>query len=449
MSTPSLFPDLEGDEPAERPAPDRGPAPPPRLRRPNREQMLMRPCSLDELLGDGHDARLVGRLVETWDLARFLDTIRARGEAPGRAATDPQLLVALWLYAATQGVAGGRELARLCESSDPYRWLCGTVPVNYHMLNDFRVDHEAAREGLLTQMLAVLIRGGLVTVSRIAQDGTRVRAGAGANSFKKRDTIERALQQARAHLEVIKRQAEQAGDATERRRAAEARAAQRKVERMNQALEELAKVEAAKARRKAKPTKANPPRASLTDPHARFMRRPDGGNRPAYNVQLAVDTESRAVVGVDVTNAGSDAGLAGPMREQVGGRTDRVVKDHLIDGGYVRLEDVGRAAVADPAVTLYMPVPEPRKKGADPHQPKRTDSDAVAEWRRRMGAPEAREIYKERASTIETVNAELKNERGLTPFRVGGLGKVRCVSLWCAPAYNLMHFGWQILGLAA
>jgi len=218
MSTSPLFPDLEGDDgPTERPPVDLGPAPPPRLRRPDRAQMLMRPCSLDELLADDHDARLVWQLVETWDLSRFLDTIRARGEAPGRAATDPKLLVALWLYAVTQGVAGGRELARLCESSDPYRWLCGTVPVNYHMLNDFRVDHEAALEGLLTQMLAVLIHGGLVTVGRIAQDGTRVCAGAGANSFKRRDTIERSLQQAQAHLEIIKRQAERAEDATQRR----------------------------------------------------------------------------------------------------------------------------------------------------------------------------------------------------------------------------------------
>ena len=218
---------------------------------------------------------------------------------------------------------------------------------------------------------------------------------------------------------------------------------------MNQALEELAKVEAAKAQQKAKPTKENPPRASLTDPDARFLRMPDGGNRPAYNVQLAVDTESRAVVGVDVTNAGSDAGLAEPMRQQVEERTDQVVKDHLIDGGYVRLEDVDQAATADPAVTLYMPVPKPRKQGADPHQPKKTDSEAVAAWRQRMGTPEAKEVYKSRASTIETVNAELKTERGLTPFRVRGLSKVRCVSLWSVLAYNLMHFGWQILGLAA
>jgi transposase len=447
MSTPLLFLDLEGDRPAGRPTPDLGTAP--RLRRPDREQMLMRPCSLDEMIADDHDARLVWQLVETWDLSRFLDAIRARGAMPGRSATDPKLLVALWLYAATQGVAGGRELARLCEQSDPYRWLRGTVPVNYHMLNDFRVAHAAALHDLLTQMLAVLIRGGLVTVGRIAQDGTRVRAGAGANSFKRRETIERALQQAQAHLEVIKRQAEQAEDATERRQAAEARAAQRKVDRMNRALEELAKVEQAKAQQKAKPTKGKPPRASTTDPESRFLRMPDGGNRPAYNVQLAVDTESRAIVGVDVTNAGSDAGLAEPMRERIAEQTGEIVQEHLIDGGYVKLEDLDRAADTEPAVTLYMPVPRPRKEGTDPHQPKKTDSDAVARWRQRMGTPEAKAIYKERASTIETVNAELKTERGLRPFRVRGVPKVRCVTLWCALAYNVMHFGWQMIGLAA
>jgi transposase len=446
MSHPSLFPDLEGSEPPTPRLPaDLGPPPPPRLRRPDREQMLMRPCSIDELIDDDHDARLVWQLVETWDLSTFLATIRARGESPGRAATDPKLLVALWLYAATQGVAGGRELARLCESSDPYRWLCGTVPVNYHLLNDFRVDHEAGLKGLLTQMLGVLIHGGLVTVSRIAQDGTRVRAGAGANSFKRRETIERALQQAQAHLEIIARQAERAEDATERRRAAEARAAERKVDRLNRSLEELAKVEEAKAQQKAKPTKTNPPRASTTDPEARFMRMPDGGNRPAYNVQLAVDTESRAIVGVDVTNAGSDAGLAEPMREQVQERTEGTVEQQLLDGGFVKLEDLDRAAAAEPPVTMYMPVPKPRKKQTDPHWPKKTDSAAVAEWRMRMGTPEAKAIYKERASTIETVNAELKGERGLTPFRVRGLPKVRCVTLWSVLAYNVMHFGWQML----
>jgi transposase len=449
MSIPTLFPEFEAvPEPSPRPAADLGPEPPPRLRRPDRNQMIMRPCSIDELLADDHDARMVWDLVQTWDLAGFLQTIRARGQAPGRASTDPRLLISLWLYAATQGVAGGRELARLCQQSDPYRWLCGLVSVNYHLLNDFRVEHAGPLKGLLTQMLAVLIRGDLVAVSRIAQDGTRVRAGAGAKSFKRRETIESSLRRARAHLEVIEKQAEKAEDATERRRLAEQKAARRRVDRMKQALDELAQVEAAKARQKPKPTKDKPAKASTTDPEARFMRMPDGGHRPAYNVQLAVDTASRAVAGVEVTNAGSDAGLAEPMREQVQERSGQVIAEQLLDGGYVKLEDLDRAAAAGPAVTLTMPVPKPRKKDADPHQPRKTDSEAVAAWRVRMGTAQAKRGYKDRASTIETVNAELKTERGLEPFRVRGLSKVRCVALWSVLAYNVMHFGWQMMSLA-
>ena len=171
---------------------------------------------------------------------------------------------------------------------------------------------------------------------------------------------------------------------------------------------------------------------------------PDGGNRPAFNVQLAVDTQSRAMVGVDVTNAGSDAGLSEPMREQVEERTGSEVKDQLIDGGFVKLEAID-AATAD-GTTMYMPVPKPRKAGTDPHQPKRTDSEAVGEWRQRMGTAEAKEIYKQRAATIETVNGELKTERGMGRFLVRGLRKARCVALWSVLAYNVVHFGVKLLG---
>jgi len=446
MSETLLFSDSEDPgPPAEIARPELGPPPPPRLRRPDREQMLLRPTSLEEILPEDHPARTIWTLVLSWDLSPFLATIKARGERPGRAATDPTLLVALWLYAHSQGVANARELARLCEESDPYRWICGGVRVNYHTLSDFRFGFEEALDGLLTQMLAVLIRGGLVAVHRIAQDGTRVRAGAGANSFKKRETIEQALQAARDQIAIIKRQAERGAETTERQRAAQRRAAREKEQRLQAALAELAEVERAKAEQKDKPTKKNPPRASTTDPEARFMRMPDGGTRPAYNVQLAVDTESRVIVGVDVTNAGSDAGLSEGMREQVEERAKAPVKDQLLDGGYVKL-DVIDTATTD-GVTLYLPVPKPRKAGSDPHQRKRTDSQAVGDWRERMGTPEAKAVYKLRGSTIETANGELKMERGLSPFRVRGRAKARCVVLWCVLAYNLAHVGTQLLEL--
>jgi hypothetical protein len=139
------------------------------------------------------------------------------------------------------------------------------------------------------------------------------------------------------------------------------------------------------------------------------MKMPGGGSRPAYNVQLAADTESRAIAGVDITNAGSDVNESEPMRAQVERRTGQKVKEHLIDGGYVGLESVERAA--DGEVKMYAPVPKPRKE-RDRYQPRKGDPPGVADWRERMGTGEAQTIYKQRASTIETINGDLKRYRG-------------------------------------
>jgi transposase len=376
-------------------------------------------------------------LVLRWDLTLFLQTIRARGARPGRAATDPRLLIALWLYAAIEGLGCGRQLARLCIESDPYKWLCGGVSLNYHTLNDFRVDHEEALDDLLTQMIAVLTQAQIVSVQRIAQDGTRIRASAGANSFGERETLEKHLEAARAHLEVVQ---QAAADPTRsaQQKAARERGARERQERLEQALVELAKVEQAKAQQHDKPTKGHPARASSTDPEARMMRMPDGGTRPAFNLELATDCSSRAIVGVEATHAGSDAGQDAPMRDQVEERADEAIEEHLIDGGFIALEAIERAAAEE--VIVYMPVPKPRKAGANPYTPKPTDSEAVAQWRQRMGTRATQQLYKQRSSTIETINGELKTERGLNRVLVRGLRKVQCVALWSALAYNVAHF---------
>jgi transposase len=377
-------------------------------------------------------------LVLRWDLTLFLRGIRARGERPGRAATDPQLLIALWLYATIDGIGCGRQLARLCIESDPYKWLCGGVSLNYHTLNDFRVDHERALDDLLTQMIAVLTQAQIVSVARIAQDGTRIRASAGANSFGERETLEQHLEAARAHLEAVMRAAADPTTSA-RQKAARERGARERQERLEQALVELKKVEQAKAQQKDKPTKDHPARASSTDPEARMMRMPDGGTRPAYNLELATDCDSRAIVGVEATNAGSDAGQDAPMRDQVEERSEEAIEEQLIDGGFISLEAIERAASEE--VTVYMPVPKPRSVGVNPYAPKPTDSEAVAQWRQRMGAPATKQLYKQRSSTIETINGELKTERGLNRLLVRGLRKVQCVALWSALAYNAVHFG--------
>jgi transposase len=412
-----------------------------RFRRPDRLQMRMVAASLDETIPAGHHVRVLWEVVERLDLSGFAGGLKVcKGEA-GRSATDVRLLVALWLYAATQGVGSARELGRLCECQDAYRWLCGGVSVNYHTLSDFRVDHEKALDDLMTEVLAMLMSRDIVRVHRISQDGLRVRASAGKSSFRREGRLQSLLEQAQTQVSALKaqREAPAGTSGNARRSAARERAARERLDRVNQAIAALEEVKKVKARaRDNQRDKRSEPRVSTTDREARVMKLADGGFRPAYNVQVVADTESRAIVGVAVTTEGTDKAQSEPLREQVQERTGGIVRDHLMDGGFVKLEQIERAEKA--GVKVYAP-PQQSRKDLDPYRIRETDSPEVAAWRTRMAAEEAKAIYKERASTSETVNADLRTYRGLGPFLVRGLHKVRCVVLWSALAYNLMHFG--------
>jgi transposase len=417
--------------------------PSPRLRRPDRLQLRLEPWSLDERLPQDHAARTVWAVVERLDLSRFYQTIAARGESPGRAATDPRLLISLWLFAAVEGVGNGRRLSRLCEVHDAYRWLCGGVSLNYHTLNDFRVAHEAALDDLLTQLLATLMSQNLVQVQRISQDGTKVRASAGRGSFRRRRRLQVFLEQARCHVAGLKKQADDEAGESARRRSAQQRAAAERQQRVEAALQAMSELEAVKAaQRKEKQADQKAPRASTTDPQARIMRLGDGSFAPAYNIQLATDTESRAIVAVEVTNHGTDHGEEQPLRQQVEERTGQKVREHLLDGGYVKLESIERAAAA--GTDIFAPLPASGTGGSVCIE-SADDSAAVAQWRLRMRSAEGQAAYRERAATSETVNADLKTFRGLGPLAVRGLNKVRCVALWSVLAYNLLHFGQALL----
>jgi transposase len=446
----SLFPaqDLSAVAPIP-PAPE-----PPRLRKAERRQVALLPICVDELIPPQHQARTLWALVEGLDLSGFQEKLKARGCEPGRAATDPKILVALWLWAATQGVGSARELDRLCQAHGAYRWLCGGVSLNYHTLSDFRVGHQAALDRLFTQVLALLMHEGLVQVKRISQDGTRVRASAGASSYRRKVTLKEQLAAARQQVEALKCQAAApvAQEVTVRQKAAQARAARERVARVEQALKLIPELEAIKARQGSQKDPAPPARVSTTDPEARVMKMPDGGFRPAFNVQLAQDTESRAIVGVAVNNVGSDQGADAPMRRQIAQRQQRAqqtgvpVQEHLVDGGYAQHAAVEQAATE--GVTLYAPVMQKKRKDGqdtDPYAPRPGDSPPVAAWRQRMAGAAGQEIYKLRAATSETCNADLKCHRGLLPFRVRGLPKVLAVTLWSALAYNLLHFGPAVL----
>jgi transposase len=428
-----------------------------RVRVPERRQVAMVVQCPDDLIPGQHPARMVMALVETLELSGFSETIKAREGVAGRDATDPRLLVALWLYACIRGIGSARELARRCEESAGFRWLCGGVTVNHRLLSDFRGDHGAALDELFTQVIASLVDKELVSVSRVSQDGVRVRVSAGAGSFRREERLQKLLAESKQHVEELGRQLENpetsAGLST-KQRAARRRAAKEKQQRLEQAIAQLPELkqkqeEAAQKAGSGKhgqKIRDKEPRVSTSDAEARVMKMPNGGFNPACNVQLASDTESRAIVGVEVSHEGSDsAGLSEPMREQVEQRSGGKVDQHLLDGGYLRMADIEQAH--EQGVELFVP-PKParnlHRRGRE-LEPKPGDSEAVLAWKRRMASAEGKEIYRQRAATSETVNADLRSYRGLTQLTVRGLSKIKCVALWCALAYNVMHFGPALL----
>ena len=423
----------------------------PRLREPNRWQVELRASDLESLLAEDHRARLVWGYVERQDLSKLIEAIKARGSNAGRAAIDPRVLFALWLYATLDGVGSGREVQRLSQEHDAYRWICGGVSVNYHALNDFRSGNVRLMDEVLTDNVAALAAAGAISLERVAQDGMRVRADAGAASFRRQASLQEHLSQASELVQAMKKQARtDPGQARRKARAAQQRAAQEREERIRAALEQLPEVAAAKKRNGGKPEDA---RASTTDADARVMKMGDGGFRPAFNVQFATTCEEQVIVGVAVVNAGSDMAQLAPMVEQVEKRLGRSPQQWLVDGGFPAHEQID---AVEGKTELYAPVPEPRptaQKDAkshaneddpgneakpDKHEPKPGDSKAVAQWRQRMASDEAKELYKQRAATAECVNAQARN-RGLLRMPVRGLARVRCVVGLFVLAHNLMR----------
>ena len=419
-----------------------------------RDQIELRACDLDSLLGSDHAARTVWAFVQSLDLGSLHAKIKAVEHAAGRPAIDPAILVALWLWATIDGVGSAREIDRLCERDAAYRWICGGVGVNYHTLAEFRTRHVEWLDAQLTRSIASLLERKLVTLSVVSQDGMRVRASAKAASFRRRGRLEKFMHEARAQVDALKAELdEDAGAGTRRKQAARERAVREREERIARALATMQQIEAREPAKKPqkprvtgpdstlppdeKPPKAEAePRVSTTDPEARVMKMADGGCRPAFNAQLAVDTATQLIAGVDLVNIGSDMGQMVPMHEQIEQRYGHTPGHWLADGGYSKLQAIDE--VAQRGTQPVMPPPRSRDPSIDPFAPKSTDSPNVARWRARMASDEAKALYKQRAATIECTNAQVRR-RGLYQFLVRGRLKARGVLLWHALAHNLMR----------
>jgi transposase len=438
MGQEELFEEL-----SERAAPGReGAVGGPRLRAPVRDQVELRVVDLEALVSVDHPVRVIWGYVEQLDLRVLEDAIGSREGTPGHPAIAPRLLLALWLYATSQGVGSARALAKLCERDDAYRWLCGGVSVNYHTLADFRVAHPALLDELLIEHVASLAAAGVVDFDVLGQDGIRVRASAGASSFRRVPTLRKALKKARRLVERIKRETDDDPDASNRRiKAAQERGAAEQKARIEAALAKQAALAAERERRKRKNAnqtkKQKEPRASTTDADARVMKMADGGFRPAYNLQIVSAVEQQIVVGVDVETKGSDHGCLKPMIARIKARFARTPRRYLADGGFLNHADITWAAdPANGAIKVYCPAPR-NKHGTDPYRPRPDDDPVIADWRRRMKSAIGKAIYKRRA-IIECLNARGRryNLRQLT---VRGRENVRSVLLWFALANNILQ----------
>jgi transposase len=414
-----------------------------RVKTAQRNQVMMRLHTLEELIREDHPVRSVWRYVESLDLSDFYQDIQAVEGGVGRDAVDPRILLALWLFATIEGVGSARRLAELCERDFAYLWICGEVTVNRDMLNSFRSHHPEALDALMTETIGVLLHHDLISLTRVAQDGMRVRASAGTNSFRRQRTLQEHLEAARVQVEQMRQEGDDDQAGRSRQEAARQRAAKERLARLEAALAERDKLQQRKDEQPG--NKKKEARASMTDPEARTMKMADGGYRPAYNVQFATTAESRVIVGVDVTNAGADSGQMNPMVNQLEQNFQRLPGDYLADGGFSSRDDT--TSLEQRGVKVYAPLKKEQKlldQGKDPYARQRGDSDEYYAYRQRMKTAEAKEIYKQRSSIAEFPNAGCRN-RGLQQFVLRGLKKVRIVAVWQALAHNLrmiVYHGW-------
>lgn len=310
----------------------------PRLQPVNREQLCWHAVDVEKLVGPDHLVRAIWELVGRLDLSRYTRTVKAVEGVAGRDAYDPRLLISLWIYAYSQKIASAREVARRCGYDPAFQWLTGMGVVNYHTLADFRVEHDQALDKLFAQLLGVLSSEGLVSLENVVLDGTKVKAAASGNSFHREKSL-------RAHLAAARQRVQEMGDPRQeesnRRAVARQQAvAKEKVERLEQALEEMKKVQAAPQAR----VEESERRVSETDPEARNMKQSDGGYAPSHNVQIATDAAHGIIVGASVTQAANDqhemvAGLA-EVERQSGQRPEHLI----VDEGYTTRENILEAA---------------------------------------------------------------------------------------------------------
>ncbi len=475
--------------------------PKPRLKAIDRQQMRLHPVEVERLVEPDHAVRAIWELVGQRDLAGFYAPIKAVEGVAGREAIDPRLLISLWVWALSDGVSSAHEIERRCQYHPVYQWLTGLEVINYHTLSDFRTQHQQALHQLFVEVLGVLDQAELVSLGRVMHDGTKVKANAADNSFRRPATLEQHLEVARQHVAQMER--EESEDVSPRQQAARQRAAREKQQRLEQALEELKQIQA----HSKDPDKA---RSSPTDPEARMMQQAQGACGPAYNVQISTDGQEKIIVGVGLSQCSSDAGELEPAVERVEANLERPVEAMVVDAGFTNQATIEAMAQRETPLIGSLPDPEAKVETAlrscgvseefypkafvyDPGQNRYTcpagktlqyqdrekqkgsmryryravkadcqacplkaqccphtskgraiwrveDSEAVAAFKQKMATSEAQQTYKQRSQVAEFPNAWIKAKIGLRQFRLRGLVKVGMEALWACLTYNIQQW---------
>lgn len=398
-----------------------------RTSEPQRAQGVIRFEVPEETLPAEHRARLLWGIVSQLDLSSFLTGAKAFEGHQGRDQTSVRMLLTLWLYAISVNVGSGREIERRLGSDPAFQWIVGDKRVGRTTLNEFRVSHPKAIEKVFTDVLGVLMNKGLVSLDLVAQDGTRVRASASSPSFRSAAALTDCRRQAALHLKAVLAQADETDDVQQQRaREAKARDFQRRVDEAAAVVRELQE----------RDFSDKTVRASTTDAEARVMKMPGSGFAPAYNVQLTTAGDpqggARTIVGVRVTNVGSDYGSIGPMIDDIERKCGKRPAVLLADNGHASSADI--QAAAERGVTAFIS-PQGRSMTKPPNP---REDPAVASWRERMRTDEAKQQMRGRASLCELSNAHIKTRFSMASLLVRGLTKVTCMVLLSALTANLV-----------
>ena len=312
----------------------------PRLTPVDRRQLVMRTVDVELLIEEDHPARAIWELVGRLDLSRYYAEVGAVEGRAGREHTDPQVLISLWLYAYSRGISSAREVARRCEYEPAFQWVCALEAIGYHTLSDFRSGHQAALKDLFVQVLGMLSAESLITLERVTLDGTKIKANAGGNTFRRREKLEAHLQLAREQVRLMEEQAAEEERMAKRQVAARRRAARQRQSRLEAAVREVERMQ----NEKKEDRESFVARASSSDPEARVMRNGEGGTAPSYNVQLLTDTTQGMIVNVEATTDAVDHHQLESALERCAQTLGRHPQQVVADGDYTNHASVQAAA---------------------------------------------------------------------------------------------------------